>query len=168
MTTPYESVKDHLNQNEWKFEPLDDVKIIRTGFSGDHANLKFSIIIDEDDDLIQCITTYQTKVPPLFRGLVAELVCRANYGMKIGKFELDFSDGDLRFQTASAFLTGVLPDEVICRVLGTNLVIADKYYPAFMKVLFGGYTPEDAIDEVEQDLSKENDDTSETDEAREG
>lgn len=162
MTTPYDTLKEHLHQHEWNFESHDEAKIICTGFSGDNANLNSSIVIDEDDDLIQCLTTYQPKVPELFRGMVAEFICRANYGMKIGKFEMDFRDGELRFHTSSAFLTGVLPDEVIRRVFGTNFVIADKYYPAFMKVLYGGYTPEDAIDEVENVVEKEADESEES------
>lgn len=161
MTTPYETLKEHLSQHDWNYEPHDDAKIIQTGFSGENANLNSSIIIDEDDDLIQCITKYQTKVPEPFRGMIAEFICRANYGMKIGKFEMDFSDGEVRFHTSSAFLTGVLPDEVIRRVFGTNFIMADKYYPAFMKVLYGGYTPQDAIEEVENILGEEPDEAGE-------
>ena len=34
------------------------------------------------------------------RHLVAELLTRANFGMIIGNFEMDFSDGELRFKTS--------------------------------------------------------------------
>jgi len=34
------------------------------------------------------------------RGAVAEFINRANYGIIIGNFEMDFADGEIRYKTS--------------------------------------------------------------------
>jgi hypothetical protein len=46
-----------------------------------------------------------------------------------------------------------LEDEVIRRIIGSALSTADRYFPAYMRVLFGGDTPEDAVFLAELDLN---------------
>ena len=48
---------------------------------------------------------------------------------------------------------GRLEDEVIRRIIGSALSTADRYFPAYMRVLFGGDTPEDAVFLAELDLN---------------
>lgn len=149
MTTPYDVLKEHFTANEWVFEEHDEDKVVVLNFTSENAQYRCLAAIDDDDDLIQCFAYFPTKVPGNKRGDISELICRANHGMKIGKFEIDYSDGEVRYQTSSAFMAGVLPEEVVRRMFGVCFMMADRYYPAFMKVLFSNISPEKAVAEVE-------------------
>ena len=76
---------------------------------------------------------------------MAETVVRANYGLQVGKFELDFDDGELRFQAAQILTEGTLGDGIIDRLMGTTMAMLDRYLPAFLSVIYGNESPQDAI-----------------------
>lgn len=84
------------------------------------------------------------------RLLMAEFLTRVNYGLKIGNFEMDFKDGEIRYKTSIAVegdrLTSPLVRELVCH----NLSIMDNYFPGIMKVIYGGMSPEDALAETEK------------------
>ena len=149
MKSSFESVLNFFEANEWKHEPNYENKTVESGMNCDNASLRIVVAVDSEYDLVQCIVPYQTKAPVAIRGEVAELICRINYGMRLGKYELDFSDGEIRFHLASVINPDVITEEIVRRLVHTSFLTADKYYPAFMKVMFGVLTPEDAVNEVE-------------------
>ena len=149
MTTPYEAVKEYVTTSEWGFEENEENKVLSMTINGKNSQFRCYIMINEDDNLLQCITVYPTKAQDNQMQVLTELICRANSGMQIGKFEVDFSDREIRFFASSSFMTGVLPEEVINKVFCVGFVTADRYYPTFMKVMFGNTSPEDAIIEIE-------------------
>ena len=149
MPTPYETLKAHFESAEWNFEAHDDAQVLSTGFPGTNAQFEAMIAIDEGDDLIQCISFLPSNIPEASHAHVAEFVCRANYGLKVGKFEFDLSDGQIRFQTYAPFIQGDLHDDIIRRVCGLNFAMIDRYYPGFMKVIFASTPPKDAVAEIQ-------------------
>jgi hypothetical protein len=62
----------------------------------------------------------------------------------MGAFQLDHTDGELRFHTSSAYVKGELKDEVIARVLRANLIMTDQYFPAFAAVIRADVPPVEA------------------------
>jgi hypothetical protein len=44
---------------------------------------------------------------------------RANYGLRVGKFEMDFEDGELRFQASQILDGDAVGGAVIDRMIGT-------------------------------------------------
>ncbi|NJL72654.1 MAG: YbjN domain-containing protein [Candidatus Competibacteraceae bacterium] len=150
MSTPFEVLKRHLDSHEWNYEAHEDRKVCETGFTGENVQVRIFLVIDEDDDLMQCFAILPFRVAEAQRARICELICRMNFGLKVGKFELDLSDGEVRHHASSGFLAGVLPDEVISLVLAAVLLTTDRFYPAFMQVLFAGVSPKDACDAIER------------------
>ena len=75
---------------------------------------------------------------------------RANYGLKVGKFEMDYDDGEIRVHVAHVLTEGELDDAVIARLFGTGMALLDRYLPAVLSVIYGNELPRDAIRSVEQ------------------
>ena len=118
----------------------------------ENAQFRCAISVSEDDDVCQCFTVLPSVVPEDKRLLIAEVCIRASYGMKIGSFEFDMDDGEIRFHAAAPYPTGNLDDAVIRHLVSVSLHVPDRYYPAFMSVLFAGVSPNDAVFAVEQKL----------------
>ncbi len=68
---------------------------------------------------------------------IAEFITRANYGLVIGNFELDFSDGELRYKTAIDVEDDNLSFALIKQMVYANVIIMDKYLPGIMAVIEG-------------------------------
>jgi hypothetical protein len=89
------------------------------------------------------------KVPEDVRIAVAEYVTRANYGLRIGNFELDYSDGEVRYKSSIDFEGQTLTSELIRNAIYPAVHTMDRYLSGLLRVSFGGATPLEAIEEVE-------------------
>ena len=69
---------------------------------------------------------------------VAEFITRANYGLIIGNFELDFSDGEIRYKTSLDVEGDRLSQALIKQLVYTNVLTMDQYLPGILAVLEQG------------------------------
>ena len=92
------------------------------------------------------------RVPEALRSAMAEAITRANYAMLLGNFELDFSDGELRFKVVVDLPDVALTTRLVADVLAASLASCDRYHPAFMAVMYGGVSAEEAIGAVDEAL----------------
>ena len=70
--------------------------------------------------------------------------------MFIGNFELDLSDGEIRFKTSVDLEGAEFTSTVFRNLLHTNLSTADRYYPGLMRMLWSDdVTAEEAVAHVE-------------------
>jgi hypothetical protein len=87
-------------------------------------------------------------VPDGRRRPVASYLTLANYGLLIGNFEMDLSDGEVRFKTSLDFEGCELEPRLVRNLLAVNLRAVERYLPGVVAVVNGG-DPEAAIAAVE-------------------
>lgn len=83
--------------------------------------------------------------------MVAEYLTRANYGLPLGNFEMDFSDGEVRFKT-SLDVEGeeyMLTPAMIKSLVYSNVLTMDRYLAGMMAVIYGDASPEQEIAKAE-------------------
>jgi len=85
------------------------------------------------------------------RTLVAELLTRINYGLKIGNFEIDLDDGEVRYKTSIMLEDESWTREIIRPVVFYNLSMMDQYWVALQSVVEGRYAPDKALELVESE-----------------
>jgi hypothetical protein len=100
--------------------------------------------------------SHEPEVPPCTRypelplsGLIECLTC-ANFDLWLGNLEMDIENGELRFKN-SMQVEGPLTSDAIDDLVIGSLGQMERYYPAFMCVLFADVSPGDAINEVENE-----------------
>src|SRR5262245_1286024 len=108
----------------------------------------FAYALEEDKQFV-----FYSVAPVLadepHRPAVAEYLSRANYGLVLGNFELDFDDGDIRYKTSIDVEDAELTPELIRHVVYANVEAMDRYLPGLMLVLADGASPAGAIQRVE-------------------
>ena len=82
------------------------------------------------------------------RAAMAEFLTRANYGMMLGNFEMDYADGEVRFKTSIDCEGGTLVPRMIDNLLTNNLVSMDRFFNGLMAVLFSDRPPAEIVAEV--------------------
>src|SRR6266699_1947663 len=114
MNTPtgFQTVIDHFKRDGWSFQIDPQRPLLHAGFKGHNGNFRCVAAVDESDDFLQVISFVPIVVPPHKRAAAAELCTRLSFPMKIGNFELDCQDGELRFRTYSPYPKGELKDDV--------------------------------------------------------
>ncbi|RME60536.1 hypothetical protein D6779_02000 [Candidatus Parcubacteria bacterium] len=120
---------------------------------GDY-DLNFIADIQDDEEQVIFYSMIDDKAPEERRQAVAEFLTRANYGLRIGNFEMDFNDGEIRYKT-SLDITNLNPDQVtdemIAVLVTANLQTMNRYYPGIKKVI-DGKEPAACIAEIEGDI----------------
>ena len=89
---------------------------------------------------------------------MAEFVCRANYGLKNGYFEFDFSDGELRYKCYVPCEDRVPSQELIQEGITVPALMLRRYAPGILGVLYSGVAPAaaaKACDEMTVELRAE-------------
>jgi len=137
---------------QYEQEEINGMPLFRIGFEADNG--RYRGLVRANEDLYQ-VTVYfllDTAVPEDKRALACEFLTRANYGLTIGNFEMDFSDGEVRYKTSVDVEGGQLAPQMVKTLFAANLLTLDRYYPGLMKVIWSNMAPKDAITEIEGDL----------------
>ena len=144
MKTIFSELHDYFERHDWKFT-VDEKSRLLTGFTGENGQWRCVIIPDEEDQLIIFLSLFPCMVPENLRPTCVELMARINWKLTAGCFAMDFSDGELLFKTTAFLQEKKLSNDYIDDFVNYNLGTMDRYFPAFMKVLYIGANPVDAL-----------------------
>jgi hypothetical protein len=150
MNAAYERLVQHLDEHDVRYRANTDAGSICVDFQGDVGTYRVIASVDDDGELFEVLGFASVRIPEGARPSIAETIVRANYGLRVGKFEMDYDDGELRFQVAHVLTDGVLDDTIIARSFGTAMTMLDRYLPAILSVVYGNELPKDAVRSVEQ------------------
>jgi len=145
-----DAVTRFLSSIDFKYQVNAEKGLVHMGFSGDSGSWTAVADVKEDRGILVFYSIGSIKVPEPARVAAAEYLTRANYNLILGNFELDMSDGEVRYKTSlSVGEKGVLTDDLIRPVVLTNFGTMDKYMPGLLAVAMGGKNPAEAVREAE-------------------
>ena len=128
-----------------KFRENEDGTAIFIYFGGKTGNFLGLIHTDEDDRALEFVTPCPIKVPKKRRTAVAELVVRINWVQRLGHFDLDMRDGEVRFRTGVMLGASEIGDDLIKHVVFANMCSMDLFFPVIAAVATGHVEPEQAM-----------------------
>ncbi len=138
-----------LEADNWPYSQVEGKTIYKTGFEG--KNGQFTCYAQERGEQEQFVfySIFPVRAPENKLADIAEFITRANYGMIIGNFELDYSDGEIRYKTSVDVEEIEISEPLVRHLVYANVLTIDKYFPGLMRVIYAGIAPSDAINEVE-------------------
>ena len=142
-------VQGFLTQDEWNFRQLEDRPVLQMGFRGKNGNWQCYAQVKEEQQRFIFYSVCETNIPEAKRVLAAEFLTRANYGLIVGNFELDFSDGEVRYKTSVDVEGGELTADMVKSLVYVNVLTFDRYLPGLMSVIYADITPAAAIEKIE-------------------
>jgi hypothetical protein len=157
MNTAYEQLIKHLDEQNIGYWSHREDQTICADFRGAVGNYRVFARVDDNDTLFQVFGQSPVRVPAGCRPAIAETVARINHGLKIGKFEMNYDEGDLRFQASQLLTDDNLEDATIQRLFGVTIAMLDTYLPAVLSVIYANELPADAVRQVEPKRSKSDD-----------
>jgi hypothetical protein len=147
----FETLREFLEADGWYPTLLEDKTVYRVAFDGKNGELRCYAQIRVDLEQFLFYAVAPVKVPDEVRSDVAEYLTRANYGLRIGNFELDYRDGEVRYKSSLDFEGEKLTGQFIRNTIYPAVQTMDRYLKGLLSVTFGGRTPVEAIQEVEGD-----------------
>ena len=140
---------DFFEADGWPYEALVDQPVLRLPFRGAAGNWLCFAQAREDQQQFVFYSVYPVLVPSGRRNAMAELLTRANYGLVVGNFELDFEDGEVRYKTSVDVEGTALSRPLVQACVYANVLMMDQYMPAIVALLAEGLEPAEALTRVE-------------------
>jgi hypothetical protein len=118
-------------------------------FQGENGKWTCYARVREEQEQFLFYSICPVNAPDSKRMAIAEFLTRANSGTIIGNFELDFTNGEIRYKTSIDVQGDSLSFELIKQLVYANVTMMDQYLPGIMSVIYGEVEPKDAIAQIE-------------------
>ena len=152
-TTPngqiFEEMVNFFKLDEWPFYQTEGKPILQTAFQGENGKWTCYARARVEQEQFLFYSICPVNAPDSKRMAIAEFLTRANSGTIIGNFELDFTDGEIRYKTSIDVQGDSLSFELIKQLVYANVTMMDEYLPGIMSAIYGEVEPKDAIAQIE-------------------
>jgi len=146
----FEKMVNFFKEDDWEFIELEGEPILQMDFPGKNGQLNCYAKAREAQQQFVFYSTSPIKAPENKRLEIAEFLTRANYGMIVGNFELDFANGEIRYKISAEVEDDNLSSALIGSLVYANVMMMDEYLPGIMSVINSNVSPADAIAQIER------------------
>jgi hypothetical protein len=144
-----ERLRHVLDRIGWDPQPGRSPRSYFIDFGEPHVPVSSALAAITEGDRFIFYVIFGVAAAEDRRDEVARFITRANYGLLIGDFELDYGDGQLQFRSSVDFSGVGLSEELIANVILPAMSAVEQYGDALMDVLAGRRGSEAAIEEAE-------------------
>jgi len=148
----FNALIEFFEEDEWDFQWLQGLPVLSLGFGGRNGNWTCYAQAREPQQQFVFYSVVPVNAPADKLPALAEFITRANYGMILGNFEMDYEDGEVRYKTSVDVEGSALTPAMIRQMVYANVIIMDRYLPGIMRVIYGSFTPLEALESVEDDF----------------
>lgn len=146
-------VKKFLVDDDWHFSFDENTGVFEFGLRIKSKIQKINYIVDVHEDEIVVYGMCPIGVDHNGSNMLAqmaEFLCRANYGLKNGCFELDFRDGEIRYKSFIDCEDVMPSNEVIKNSIHCTAAMFKRYAPGIVDIIFSGSSAEEVIAKCEK------------------
>ncbi|MFN8373473.1 MAG: YbjN domain-containing protein [Anaerolineae bacterium] len=145
----FNALIEFFEEDDWEFSWMEGMTALSMAFSGKHGKWMCYAQSREEQQQFVFYSVCPMNAPESKRAAVSEFITRANYGMIIGNFEMDWSDGEIRYKTSIDVEGAQLTKSLIRQMVYANVMTVDRYLLGLMAVMYGGASPADEIQKIE-------------------
>ncbi len=153
MNLAFETIKQFFSEDEWFFVEEEDKSVsalqLRMNHWGENGRFSCMAEYNEKQRIFYFYSYFPINIPPEKRAKMAEFITRVNYGMRIGNFEMDIEDGELRFRTSIDFENSDLTYPLVSNHVYPNVWMMDRYLPGLFSVVYSEKSPEEILLTIE-------------------
>ncbi|MEX1034895.1 MAG: YbjN domain-containing protein [Sneathiella sp.] len=145
-SNPLDLIESIIVDNDWSFDRQGNNELT-VGVEGSWCQYHLWFSWRSDLRAIHFSCAYDVKIPDRQFSSVYELLARVNERMPVGHFDTWREEGMILFRH-SLLLSGacIVTSEQIQTLVEIGMSELEKFYPAIQFCLWGGKTPEEAIE----------------------
>jgi hypothetical protein len=143
-----ERVRRVLEELGWEPQDGRTPRSYFVDFGEPHVPVSSALAAITENEQFVFYLIFGVSAAPDVRDEAARFITRANYGLTIGGFELDYDDGQLQFRSSVDFEGVGLSEKLIANVILPATSAVDRFAEGLMDVLAGRKDAEEAIAEA--------------------
>jgi hypothetical protein len=145
----FQAMVNFFKEYDLSFQKIEENQALALGFEGKNGKYKCLAIAREEEHQMIFYSVCPLNATKSKLQAIAEFITKANHGIIIGNFELDFNDGEIRYKTSIDVEDETLTSTLIKQLVFTNVAMMDKYLPGIRSILEDNESPDEAISQVE-------------------
>ncbi|MBQ6774370.1 MAG: hypothetical protein IJP48_09960 [Synergistaceae bacterium] len=147
-------IRNFLFTDDWNFDFDEEKGIFKFGVnvSSKLKHVNYFVPVHRDSYTVYAISPIGADSDD--KNAIREMavfLSRANYGLRIGNFELDCNDGEIRFKVFTSCDGIALSREIVKASIVIPAMMFERYSPGILSVIFAGESAEEAIKKCEDD-----------------
>ncbi|MBT6032533.1 MAG: hypothetical protein HOH19_08150 [Kordiimonadaceae bacterium] len=145
-SNPLDILEFIVGQNEWPYERMGDEEIV-AAITGEWCDFHMRYLWMADKNILQCAGQLDVRVTAKFRPNILEAITMINERLDMGYFSIWSDDNSIMFRSSFVPSTDANDTAQACDIV-TKTIFAEinRYFPVFQFIIWGGKTPEDAIE----------------------
>ncbi len=145
----FETVVSFFESNDWPIAKGYDETTLQVNFQGNNGQWACYGSTHETRQEFVFYSLCPVNAPEEKKIAMAEFLTRANYGLPLGNFEMDFDSGEIHYKTGIDVEGDRLSIPLVQQVVYSNVMMMDLYLPGIMAILYGKTSPSEAIAQIE-------------------
>ena len=135
-----------VGQNEWPYERMGDEEIV-AAITGQWCDFHMRYLWMAEKNILQCAGQMDVRVTSKFRPKVLEAITLINERLDMGHFSIWSDDNSIMFRSSFVPPTDSSDITNACDIV-TKTIVAEinRYFPVFQFIIWGGKSPQDAIE----------------------
>jgi hypothetical protein len=152
MSVAFETIKQFFSEDEWFYVESTNhgVLVLRMNHWGENGRFSCQAEYNEAQNIFYFYSYFPINVPEDKRVKMAEFITLINYGMRIGNFEMDFEDGEVRFRTSIDFEGQGLSHPLVSNHVYPNVWMMDRYLPGLFAIVYSDKIPNEILKTIEE------------------
>ena len=148
-------IKAYLTEEDWSYSFNEEKGIFQFDLQlhGKMKKIDYVIDVKEDAYIVYAFSPVNAdKDDAKTMSEMTEFLCRANYGLKRGNFEMDMEDGEVRYKMVvdCGDDSDCIPTKsIIKRSIYTPASMMQKYGDELLAVMYGFMEPKEAVEKAE-------------------
>jgi hypothetical protein len=147
-----ETVRRVLEMAGLSPQPIEGTTGFTAAFEENGPRVTGVAYVFEEDSRFLFYMELHKRAPEKTRPQVTEFITRANFGLTIGNFELDYANGAVRFKTSIDYTGDELSADLVRNTILAAMDGVEAYAEALAEVLDGHKSPKQAVEEVEASM----------------
>lgn len=147
----YDTIISMFDNRDLKYDKFEEDLVIKSGFQSDDFPVKFIVVVNPNNEVVQFISPLPFNVPEDMRIDAALAVAVANYGLVDGSFDYDLGDGEIRFRLTSSYRNSTLSEELFAYMVMVAASTVDKYNDRFFMLVKNMINLQQFIDQEKAD-----------------
>ncbi len=145
----FKTVVSFFEANDWPIAQVEGKTALQLAFQGENGQWGCYAATNKESQKFMFYSLCPVNVPENQRLAMAEFLTRANYGITLGNFEMDFDNGEIHYKTSINVEDDQISISLVRQLVYTNVMVMDQYLPGIMAVIYGNVSPIDAIVQIE-------------------
>ena len=150
MSALFDTMVAFFKEEGWSATQIEGNTVLQLPISSEEGEWLCFAQAREQEEQFAFYSRAPLTAPETRRAAVAEFLTRANYGLVLGNFEMDWSDGEIRFKTSIDVEGDRLTPALLRPLVYANVQTMGKYLPGIEAVALGRQSPREAIAQIEE------------------